>query len=279
MGSDFETQMFHNEHIREILSASDQVGPFFVSEKRISQHLCAPLLNPNARIGCKAPLNYETRHLPPELRDFRLELRNIDFSFLPGPTKLENLIMYEFNGGNQDVAADESLLHLPQFKSQSTQVNDKGEFDLEMFSPLGMPSFIAIFCRTNVVYDYKVQPSIQELSIMCNTTMKKSNTILNASLFELYHLTQRNVHYRSRYDRHRFQKRQTILLSAEDIGMLGLDPEEYQQEKRALFRFTGQTDYQGKITVTLIYNNRALHVFGKQLAVRRLTESTQKHQF
>ena len=77
---------------------------------------------------------------------------------------------------------------------------------------------------------------------MCNTTMKKSNTILNASLFELYHLTQRNVHYRSRYDRHRFRKRQTILLSAEDIGMLGLDPEEYQQEKRALFRFTGQTD-------------------------------------
>ena len=39
------------------------------SQKRISQHLCAPVLNPNSRIGCVAPLNFETMHLPPELRD------------------------------------------------------------------------------------------------------------------------------------------------------------------------------------------------------------------
>ena len=145
MGSEFEQQMFWEQNIVDVLDASNQVGPFFVSNKRISQHLCAPLLTLTRGLVARRRLITRQGIFLLSFVIFRLELRNIDFSFLPGPTQLENLIMYEFNGGNQDVAADESLLHLPQFKSQSTQVNDEGEFDLEMFSPLGMPSFIAIF--------------------------------------------------------------------------------------------------------------------------------------
>ena len=50
-------------------------------------------------------------HLPPELRDFRIELRDIDFSFLPGnasSVELEALTLYEFNGGNQVPSSDPS---------------------------------------------------------------------------------------------------------------------------------------------------------------------------
>jgi hypothetical protein len=74
-GPDYEEQVIRDP-FAAMLSQSDEVGPVFQSQKRISQHLCAPILNPNARIGCKAPLDYETMHLPPELRDFRLELRD-----------------------------------------------------------------------------------------------------------------------------------------------------------------------------------------------------------
>ena len=56
------------------IAESNLLGPVFQSKKRISQHLCAPVLNPNMRIGCTAPLNFETGHLPPELRDFRLAM-------------------------------------------------------------------------------------------------------------------------------------------------------------------------------------------------------------
>ena len=89
----------------DVIRDSAGVGPVFQSQRRISQHLCAPVLNPNYRIGCTAPLDYETMHLPPELRDFRLEMRDVNFSFLPGKVSLEPLVFYEFNGGNQAVAA------------------------------------------------------------------------------------------------------------------------------------------------------------------------------
>ena len=272
MGSEFQNSVFESSRFAEILAESDTVGPVYQIQKRISQHLCAPILNPNARIGCTSPLNYETMHLPPELRDFKLELRNVDFSFLPGPAQLENLVLYEFNGGNQMVAAEESLLHLPQFREKkSTAIQSDGSFDLEMFSPYGMPSHIAIFARdTDMSHDYLTQPLIKQLSIMCNTTMKKSNTILNANVHQLYHITQRNVNNRARYNRHTFNKRQVILMSAEDIGLMGLNHEEYQREKRAVFRFYGTVDQIGRVHVMLIYNNRGLHVYGKQLRVVRL---------
>ena len=141
-----------------------------------------------------------------------------------------------------------------------------------MFSPYGMPSFIAIYARDqDRSKDTDVQPLIRQLSIMVNTTMKKSNTILDADVHQLYHITQRNVHARARYDRFAFNDRQVVLLSAEDIGVMGLESiSEYQKEKRTLFRFTGSLDQIGRITVLLVYNNRGLYIHGKQLSVVRV---------
>ena len=251
---------------------SNKLGPVFRSQRRISQHMCAPILNPNARLGCSAPLNYETRHLPPELRDFQMRLDGVDWSFLPGKVTMEPLTTYEFNGGNQVSAAHDNLLHLPQFREGSTdQLSASGAFDFEVFSPYGMPSYIAVFSRDqDFSRIHMTQPIVKQLSIMCNTTMKRSNTILNADVHQLYHLTQRNVHPRAEYDRHAFNKRQVVLLRAEDIGMLGLHASEYQYEKRAVFRFQGTVDQQTRVTALLIFNNRGLYVHGKQLSVERL---------
>jgi hypothetical protein len=265
-------KFFDNKVFTDLQQESNQIGPVWRSQKRISQHLCAPVLNPNSRIGCVAPLNFETMHLPPELRDFKLELRGVDFSFLPGTSMLENLMLYEFNGGNQVVAADQSLLHLPQFDEKQVVVDNlQGTFDFEMFSPYGIPSFFAVFARDlDMSKDHERQPLIKQLSIMCNTTMKKSNTILDANVHQLYHITQRNVNQRARYNRHVFNRRQCVLLSAEDVGLMGLDIDAYQKEKRSLFRFHGTVNQFCRLTVVLIYNNRGLHVYGKQLRVVRL---------
>jgi hypothetical protein len=273
LGNDYQQHVL-DDPFQALFDESNLLGPVFQSQKRISQHLCAPILNPNARIGCTSPLNYETMHLPPELRDFKLELRDVNFSFLPGASMLENLVLYEFNGGNQTVAAEQSLLHLPQFREhKSTNVATDGTFDFEMFSPYGMPSHVAVFARDlDMSKDYLVQPLIKQLSIQCNTTMKKSNTVLNANVHQLYHITQRNVNNRARYNRHTFNKRQVVLLSAEDIGLMGLHMKEYQNEKRALFRFSGAVDQVARLHAILIYNNRGLHVYGKQLRVTRLKD-------
>ena len=75
------------------------------------------------------------------------------------------------------------------------------------------------------------------MCLMCTTTQKKSNTILDADVHQLYHITQRNVNQRARYNRRTFNNRQVVLLSAEDVGMMGLTASEYQNEKRARFRF------------------------------------------
>ena len=268
---DNSLQTFAVSRFDPLLRESLEIGPVFQGKRRISQHLCAPILNPNMRIGCTAPLNFETGHLPPELRDFRLELRDVDFSFLPGVCSLQNLMLYEFNGGNQIVAAQDNLLHLPQFREQSAMVEADGNFDFEMFSPFGMPSFIAMFCRdTDRSRDHLSQPIIKQLSIMCTTTMKKSNTILEADVHELYHITQRNVNQRARYNRFIFNKRQVVLMSAEDIGMMGLTASEYQSEKRARFRFQGTVDQIGRVNAVLVYNNRGLYVQGKHMSVVRL---------
>ena len=49
--------------------------------------------------------------------------------------------------------------------------------------------------------------------------MKKSDTIFDTDIHELFHMTQRNVHHRSEYESTAFNKRQTILLATEDIGI------------------------------------------------------------
>ena len=67
-----------------------------------------------------------------------------------------------------------------------------------------------------------------------------------------------------------FNRRQVILMSAEDIGMMGLSLREYQLEKRAQFEFKGTTDQLGRVTALLIFNNRGLYVQGKHMSVVRL---------
>ena len=71
-------------------------------------------------------------------------------------------------GGNQQPAAEDNLLHLPQFREGSTRtLTEEGEFEFEVFSPYGMPSYIAVFARdTDFSINYKTQPMVTKLSIM-----------------------------------------------------------------------------------------------------------------
>ena len=246
-------------------------GAVYRSRKRISQHVCAPIINPNRRIGSLAPLNYESRHLPPEMRDFRLRFEDVDFDFLNCPTKptLSDMVLYEFNGGNQVVAQQPAMLYLPSFLEFTGSVSDDGSFQLDCFTAYGAPSFVCVFCRD--ADRFYQQPLIRKLSISSRTTYKKSDTIFETDVHELYHLTQRNVHPMSGYDHAAFNKRQTILLAAEDIGILGMKVDsQYQKAKRAVYRFAGEVDRLGTVTVLLVYNNRSLAVQGKQLSVIRL---------
>jgi len=192
----------------------------------------------------------------------------VKWDFLPGEQTLGDMILYEFNGGNQVVEATPSLLHLPQFRVFTTRAED-GTFDMEVFSPLGMPSYIACFARdSDFSRDAEQQPLIKRMSIMCNTTQKKSNTILDANEHELYHITQRNAHPRANYNRYKYTKRQVVLLSAEDIGMMGV--QEYQKEKRSVYKFSGVVNETAEVSVLMIYNNRGILVKGRQLSVVRI---------
>ena len=69
-----------------------------------------------------------------------------------------------------------------------------------------------------------------------------------------------------------FRRRQTILLSTEDVGLLGLKSHEYQKAKRVRYQFSGTTDAPGVLYIVLIYNNRGLHIDGRRLQVVTLHE-------
>jgi hypothetical protein len=269
-------QNWYKAHVSDdpyglVRAATQSRGAVFQSIKRISQHLCAPILNPNMRIGAIAPLNHDTRHLPPELRDFQLKLHDIDWSRLQAAkTTLNQLTLYEFKGGNQKVGAEQNILYLPQFREFQTPVAGN-EFEYELFSELGSPSYFCVFCRSKTT-DILQQPIIKTLSIFNGTTKKKSNTVTEMSVSQLYHLTQRNVHAAAEYDRDAFTRRQTLLLSAEDVGMLGLKSEEYQKAKRVRYIISGRTDKPGQLYIVLIYNNRGLHIDGRRLQVVTLHE-------
>ena len=207
---DFQDTYWNASPFASVQSDSLKTGVVHRSRLRVSQHLCAPLINPHRRIGCSAPLNYDSLHLPPELRDFRIELRDIDFDFLPGSSTatLEPLTLYEFNGGNQLAGTKPSLLYLPHFRSFNTTTTGQS-FEMQVFSPYGNPSYICLYARSKVrPNEYIKQPLIKTLNISSGTTMKKSNTILEAREHELFHLTQRNVHPRAEYTREVNQKRQ-----------------------------------------------------------------------
>ena len=208
-------------------------------------------------------------HLPPELRDFRIELRDVNFDFLPNASNatLEPLTLYEFNGGNQLAGTEPSLLYLPHFRLFNTTTTGQS-FKMQIFSPYGNPSYICMYARSKVrPNEYIKQPLIKTLSISSGTTMKKSNTILEAREHELFHLTQRNVHPRAEYTRDVNQKRQVILLCAEDIGDMGIA--EYQKEKRANFTLSGSLDVPATVTALFIYNNRGLSIENLEISVVR----------
>ena len=263
--------------LQQFADAARKRGLVFRSKKRISQPLCAPLMNPNVRIGCLAPLNFDTRHLPPELRDFQLTFFDVDFSFLPKPTigdwTIGSLKTYEFAGGNQVATSQGSLLYLPEFKLyQQTTVSTT--FDLTCYSSTGMPSYFAFFCRfadSARGSDYnKKQPLIETLNIECDTTKRKSDVVTdNLGKHQLFHLTQRNVHPASNYNSTAYNRRQVVLLSAEDIGLMSLQ-ESYQSLRRVRFKFTGTVNMPGKFQVVFVYNNRGLEVDGADIKVVRL---------
>ena len=178
------------------------------------------------------------------------------WDFLPGIKTLEDLVLYEFNGGNQVVEANPSLLHLPQFREFKASTDATGLFDMEVFSPYGMPAYLALFARdVDFSLDAEDQPLIKEMSIMCTTTMKKSNTILEVSEHELYHITQRNVHPRAEYDRKAYRNRQVVMFTAEDIGMMGI--EQYQKSKHVPDPGPGRPD-RGRDCAVHLHQPRAL---------------------
>ena len=267
---------WYKSHVRDdpyavIRADSNSRGAVFQSIKRISQHVCAPVLNPNLRIGATAPLNHDSRHLPPEMRDFRLQLQDIDWGRLQADrVSINDLTLYEFKDGIQKVGAQQNIMYLPQFREFKRAVQG-GAFEITIFSELGCPSFFTFFCRSATT-DILQQPLIKTLSIACVTTKKKSNTVTDMSIGQLYHLTQRNVHAAADYGRAAFNRRQTVLLSAEDVGLLGLKAHEYQKAKRVEYTFSGTCDRPGNLYIVLVYNNRGLHVDGRRLQVVTLHE-------
>jgi len=265
-------QEFMRDNYSEIIEESNLRGPVHRVRNRISQHLCAPILNPDTRLGCIAPLNHDSRHLPPEMRDFRLMMSDVNFDFLEAleKPKLNEIVLSEFNGGVQDIAASESLLYLPNFVEFKTKVGADYTFSLDCYSGTGVPAFLCVFCRDGPVIG--TQPRIVQMSLENRSTMKKSDTVFDTDAHELYHMTQRNVHNRSEYESDAFNKRQTILLATEDIGIMGMDPtDNYQQQKRVVIRVSGKVShFEGTVTVLFIYNNRGLYLTGVQQSVVRL---------
>ena len=257
-----------------VAAAADK-GLVFRSRKRVSEPICAPLLNPNVRIGCMPPLNFDSRHLPPELRDFQLVYKDVDFSFLPGTDwSFGPLKTFEFSGGNQVQTAQGSLLYLPEFRL--FQIPSDGEkFSLTCYSSLGMPSYMCLYARFKDAargQNFQLtQPMIQTLNMRCDTTKRKSDVVCDdLGKHQLYHMTQRNVHPASNYNSSAYNRRQTILLCAEDIGMMGLKPAEYQRLKRVRIELLGTLNYEAQVYALFVYNNRGLEVDGAKLQIVRV---------
>ena len=257
---------------------TSEQGLVYRSKRRVTQPLCAPILNPDVRIGCLPPLNFGTRHLPPEMRDFKLTLSDVDFSFLPTPTvgdgwQFDPLKMFQFSGGNQVATAQDSLLYLPEFKHYEVRVGN--QFDQTIYTSNGMPSYFAFFLRHSDPKEgnnhFLRQPMIETLNIQCQTTKRHSDVVTNdLDKGFLYHMTMRNVHPMSGYESSRYNMRQVVLLSAEDVGLMSLKTTDYQQVRRVRFQITGKTNGPGQLSMLLIYNNRGLEVFGADLKVVRL---------
>ena len=260
----------------ELITASRGTGVINAPSYVITQSIAAPVLNSDFRGECVEPLNQMTAFLPPELRDFNLILRDMDWRHMGATlqTNVKRLIFSEFNGGNQQVAAVPSLLSVPEFRIY-TAVVQAGDtaFDIELFTPMGPPSFWAIYARSDESPNYGTQPLIVNLSMSCLTTGKKSDSIDDTGLAELYFMTQRNVHRKALYEHNAFNERQVVLLRSEDVGTMGLNPALYQREKRTRYRVKGAIrvlDASSTVNVVLVYNNRGLQIQGKEISVHYL---------
>ena len=80
------------------------------------------------------------------------------------------------------------------------------------------------------------------------------------------------MHESADYDRFAYNQRQTILLSSEDIGLLGLKRSNYQSPKRVKYTFSGTLTEPGQLHVLFVYNNRGLHIDGKRLTVVNINQ-------
>ena len=80
------------------------------------------------------------------------------------------------------------------------------------------------------------------------------------------------MHAFAEYDRIAFNRRQTILLASEDVGLMGLRQSEYQKQKRVVYTLSGTINQPGRIYVLFIYNNRGLHIDGRRLNIVTLHE-------
>ena len=219
--------------------------------------------------------------LPPELRDFQLMLGDIDWRHTSDrnyKVEVKRLIFSEFNGGNQQVASIPSLLSVPEFLQHKVYLKGPGtdeptsEFDTEIFTPMGPPCFWCFFARTDDSPNFGQQPIIDNLTLTCMTTGKKSDTVQDAGKAELFFMTRRNCHKRASYSDTDFKQRQVILLRSEDVGTMGINPRLYQREKRTRYRVQGTSHWatDNTISIILVYNNRGLQISGKEISVQYL---------
>ena len=257
--------------------ASRSKGTIWNPKIRISQYLTAPLITPDMNNRCISPLDQTSMFLPPELRDFKMVLSDLDWSRLgPGyDVQIKSLTFSNFDGGNQQVGAIPSLLSIPEF--QMHKINKaQGDFEITIFTPQGPPCFWCFYARSRVSPNWGSQPFIKSLSIRCITTGKHSNTVWETGDAELFFMTSRNCHFQSNYTAEEFTHRQVILLRSEDVGTMGISPVFYQNDKRVKYKISGLVtdsllwEDDVDVSVVLVYINRGLHIEGKELTLRNL---------
>ena len=91
--------------------------------------------------------------------------------------------------------------------------------------------------------------------------MKKSDTVFETDIHELFHMTQRNVHNRSEYEHTAFNR-----TSASWAWTLPTTT----SSRSIVIRVSGTCTHTGAVTVLFIYNNRGLYPTGVQQSVVRL---------
>ena len=249
-------------------------GNVYAPKYTVTQYLAAPVVCSDFRSDCIEPLDQTSPFLPPEMRDFHLTLRDMDWRHVPDLNVIvSRLIFSEFNGGNQQVAAIPSLLSVPEFRVTESSVEGT-TFDFQTYTPMGPPAFWAFFARRSDNPNVPNQPTIMSLSIECISTGKKSDTIQDTGIAELYFITQRNVHNLSGYDADAYKARQVILMRSEDVGTMGISPQLFQREKRARFRVRGSlrstANARTIVYAVMVYNNRGLQIVGKEISVQYL---------